>query len=123
MFQLLDDLHTSTKFDVIFFVLSPSFHHIPSSICIWQLVWPSEASDIYVGEEGKDLVSQSLQGKSEVRQRSGCHMTNQLETSTCSPFGKLTGPRRLEDVHFFFRFIVVVVVVVLFLKILKSCSM
>jgi len=25
----------------------------------------SEASDIYTGEEGKDLVSQSLQGKSE----------------------------------------------------------
>jgi hypothetical protein len=75
----LDDLHTSSyQARLHFWSLLPSippyyghlwtifFHHIPSISIIHQALG-SEASDIYVGEEGKDLVSQSLQGKSEVR--------------------------------------------------------
>lgn len=131
-FRLLDDLHTSSyQARLHFWSLLPSippyyghlwtifFHHIPSISIIHQALG-SEASDIYVGEEGKDLVSQSLQGKSEVRgvkKTPGCRWSNAFGMVIWYDMAKIKRtneklqhvhhvenwdrPRRFEDVHFF----------------------
>ena len=129
---------SSTSFFGVFYI---NFHHImdiygPYSSTINgpssdpSAFLRSEASDVYVGEEGKDLVSQSLQGKSEVRAvkkktpvcvdeamllgwwygmiwwKYGENQENQWETLTCSPCGKLRWSKKVGGRSLFFRFIV-----------------